>query len=64
MIRLPKLNLYSLLVFYVVAREGNFTTASEELYLTQPAVTRRIQSLEEQIGMKLFSVRKKRVYLT
>lgn len=56
------LNLYR--IFYVVAKRGNITKASEELYISQPAVTQAIQSLERQIGATLFIRAKKGVTLT
>ncbi len=40
--------------FWAVATLGNLTKASESLYITQPALTRRIQSLEEELGYSLF----------
>lgn len=44
--------------FLAIAIQGNLTKASENLYLTQPALTRRIQNLEKELGYALF-VRKK-----
>ena len=46
------LNLYR--IFYVVAKKGNITKAAEELFISQPAVTQAIHSLESQIGAPLF----------
>lgn len=56
------LNLYK--IFYVVAKRGNITKAAEELYISQPAVTQAIHSLENQIGAPLFIRAKKGVTLT
>ena len=56
------LNLYK--VFYVVANAGNITKASEELYISQPAVTKSIKQLENSLGGKLFIRTKKGVKLT
>ncbi len=56
------LNLYK--VFYVVAKKGNITKAAEELFISQPAVTQAIHSLESQIGAPLFIRAKKGVTLT
>ena len=64
MVRTPKLNLYHLITFYFVASEKSFSAASEKLFLTQPAVTVHIKSLERCTGVKLLDVRRKRVYLT
>ena len=40
--------------FEAVARHLNFRAASEELALTQSAVSRQIQALEEEVGLSLF----------
>ncbi len=42
-------------VFDAAARHGSFTRAARELGITQGAVSRRIQNLEEQLGLVLFS---------
>jgi DNA-binding transcriptional LysR family regulator len=44
--------------FEAAARHLSFTRAGEELFLTQSAVSRQIQSLEEQLGVKLFERRR------
>jgi len=62
--RVPRINLDQLVTFYVVATEGSFTAAAEKLCISQPAVTMKIRSLEENFGVKLVHVRKKRVQLT
>lgn len=40
--------------FLAVARYGTVSAAAEHLFVTQPALTRRIQALEEEIGYALF----------
>ena len=40
--------------FIAVAENNSFSKASEELYITQPAVSKRIALLEEQLGSTLF----------
>lgn len=40
--------------FMVLARELNFSRAAEFLHITQPALTKRIQNLEETLGQALF----------
>ena len=47
-----------------VARNSSFTRASEELHLTQPAVSTQIKQLEEAVGMPLFEQMGKKIYLT
>lgn len=37
-----------------LADEGSFAKAAERLHLTQPALTRSIQALESELGVKLF----------
>lgn len=44
----------SLKVFLAVAENASFTLAAEKLFLTQPAVSKRIAGLEEQLGCMLF----------
>ena len=56
------LNLYK--VFYTVATVGNITKAAEELYISQPAVTKAIHTLETNLGGVLFIRTKKGVTLT
>ena len=47
------LDLYQ--VFYKVAKSGSLTKAAEELYISQPAVSRSIKQLETQLGVTLFT---------
>ena len=51
-------------VFYSVANNGSISKASEELLISQPAVTQNIQSLEGQLGVTLFIRTKKGTVLT
>lgn len=51
-------------VFYEAARQGSFTRAGEVLFLTQPAVSFQIKSLEEEVGARLFRREKNQVALT
>ena len=53
-----------LIAFDAVARRGSVTEAAEELALTQGAVSRQIQKLEERIGAPLFRRERKRLRLT
>ncbi len=50
--------------FEAVARQLNFRAASEELSLTQSAVSRQIQALEEDVGVALFLRHTRAVELT
>lgn len=47
-----------------VARHLNFSAAAQELSLTQSAVTRQVQALEEEIGVALFLRHTRAVELT
>jgi DNA-binding transcriptional LysR family regulator len=47
-----------------VARHLNFRAAAEELSLTQSAVTRQVQSLEDEVGVPLFLRHTRAVELT
>lgn len=51
-------------IFYVVANTGNITKASNELMISQPAITKQIKRLEEQLGGELFIRTKRGVILT
>ena len=58
------LTLRQLKVFEVVARRLSYRRAAEELFLTQPAVSMQVKSLEKQLGVALFEQLGKRVHLT
>jgi len=60
--RLPSLDL--LRGFEAAARLLSFTRAGEELHLTQSAVSRQMQELEGQLGVKLFERRHRALALT
>ena len=51
-------------IFYVVANHCNITKASEELNISQPAISKSIKNLEEQLGGQLFVRTKRGVVLT
>lgn len=50
--------------FESAARLLSFTAAAAELHLTQSAVSRQVQQLEEQLGVKLFERRTRALVLT
>lgn len=54
----------SLQAFLAVADHGSFSLAGEHLHLTQPAVSKRIATLEDQVGARLFDRIGRRVSLT
>lgn len=58
------LNLHLLEQFVALARTKNFTRAADELHLSQSALSRAIQKLEDQLGSPLFERKPREVLLT
>ena len=58
------MNLQNLRVFKKVAELEHITRAADELGLSQPAVTKIIQSLEQEIGLDLIERQGRRIVLT
>lgn len=58
------MNIAAFEAFIKVMETGSVSLAAEKLYLTQPAVTKRIHSLEEFFGVKLFEPVGRRVQPT
>lgn len=58
------MNFYPLKAFLAVAKDGSFSKAAKTLYLTQPAISKQIQSLEESFGTRLFDRTSKSIVLT
>ncbi|MDO8706003.1 MAG: LysR family transcriptional regulator [Sulfuricaulis sp.] len=48
------MDISALQAFLAVAETGSFSRAAERIYLTQPAISKRIANLEMQVGAKLF----------
>ena len=59
-----RMNLNQLRTFFLVAKEKGGTKAAEALYVTQPAVTMQIKSLEQDLEIKLFMKHGKGIELT
>ena len=57
-------SLNSLLVFHEVAKHKSFSNAAEELFISQPAVTKHIKNLELKVGMGLIQRGKGKFALT
>ena len=57
-------NLSSYWIFYTVANAGNISKAAKELYISQPAISKSIQKLEESLNCKLFCRSSRGVILT
>ncbi|CAK9886430.1 MAG: HTH-type transcriptional regulator TrpI [Candidatus Erwinia impunctatus] len=60
--RLP--SLMALRCFEAAARLENFTRAAEELHLTHGAISRAVRLLEDELSVRLFERRQRRVFLT
>lgn len=58
------MNTVQLECFVSVAEHLNFSRASESLHVSQPAVSHQIQTLENELGVKLFKRTSKSVELT
>lgn len=46
--------------FVEIAEKGSINKAAEELYLSQPAVTKMIQALEKELAVELLWQKKNR----
>jgi DNA-binding transcriptional LysR family regulator len=55
---------FRLKVFYTVANRLSFTKAATELFITQPAISKHIQELEEYYKIKLFERNGPKISLT
>ncbi|CZF78832.1 HTH-type transcriptional activator CmpR [Grimontia celer] len=58
------ITLRQLHIFQCVATQLSFTKAAEQLFLTQPAVSMQVRQLEENVGLPLFEMLGKSLYLT
>lgn len=58
------MNPHRLRTFLAVRRHRNYTRAAEEVFLTQPAVSRQVRQLEEELGVRLFEQIGKSLFLT
>ena len=50
--------------FEVVAREEHFTRAADQLHITQSALSKSIDNLENEIGVPLFESHGRNIRLT
>lgn len=62
--RPEQLSVESLQAFVAVVDTGSFSAAAERLHLTQPAISKRIQSLEATLERPLFERQGRRVHPT
>lgn len=59
-----EVNFRHLKVFHAVARRLSYSRAAEELYISQPAISRQVQELEKAVGAQVFHRQGKRISLT
>lgn len=57
-------DIHDLQAFVAVAERGSFRQAANDLFLSQSALSRRVEKLEEALGVKLFERTTRRVQLT
>ncbi len=60
----PDFTVHQLNVFRTVAQHLSYTKAAESLYLSQPAVAQQVKSLEQMLGLRLFSRKGRGIVLT
>ncbi len=58
------MELAKLRYFYTVAKYGHVTRAAEEIHIAQPALTKAIKQLEEELGVPLFYKKGRNIRLT
>ncbi len=58
------MELNKLYYFHTVAKHQNITRAAEELYISQPALTKAMKALENEFELPLFYKKGKHIYLT
>lgn len=58
------MNIGLLKTFIAVVKHNSVSKASEEVFLTQPAVTKQIRMLEQEYGTKLFEKERNKLFLT
>ena len=57
------MELYQLEQLVMIAEAGTISKAAEKLLISQPALTRSVQKLEDELGLKLFDRKKNKVTL-
>ena len=61
---IPDLTARQLLAVVALAEHGSFTTAASALEMSQPALTRTLQRVEQVLGVKLFARNTRRLEIT
>lgn len=58
------MDLTKLRYFYIVAKYEHMTRAAEEIHIAQPALTKAIKALEDELGVPLFMKKGRNIVLT
>lgn len=58
------MNIEALRGFLTVCRQGSFTEAAKSLYLTQPAISQQVKTIEDELGIPLIEKRGRELHLT
>ncbi|WP_139129201.1 LysR family transcriptional regulator, partial [Paenibacillus nuruki] len=58
------MNIENIEAFVYINHYGSFNKAAEVLFLSQPSVSARIQTLERELGCKLFERLGRQILLT
>ena len=61
---MPDFTMHQLTVFRTVARYLSYTKAAEALYLSQPAISQQVKTLEQVLGLPLFARSGRGIVLT
>ncbi len=61
---LPDISFYQIQLFLTIAEQQNFSRAAEKMNITQPALSKRIASLEHAVGARLIDRDKRPIALT
>ena len=57
------MELNKLRYFYIVAKYEHMTRAAEEMHIAQPALTKTIKALEDELGVPLFMKKGRNIVL-
>ena len=57
----PSFSMQALRYFYEVARYGSFRLAADKVNIAASAISRQIQLLEQELGVKLFDRSRRRL---
>lgn len=58
------MNINALRNFLIIADSENITVAAQKIHIAQPPLSRQLKSLEEDLGVTLFTRSKQRIHLT